>query len=100
MTIKDQSGVDASGEWLRDKGHGTYNARTRKKSLEARVTEPITFDHWQFVVDQGQCLACGKMLVHRQMPDGGTFNGCEDILECKWYISWRVQGAEGVQVKL
>lgn len=100
MSLKDQSGSLAAGEWLKERGLGTYNSRTRKKGLEVRVTEPVTFEHWQFVVDMGRCLACNGLLLHkRNTQTGGDFNICEHA-DCGWYISYRVSDAEGIQVKL
>jgi hypothetical protein len=100
VTPKDQSGSLASGEWLKEHGLGTYNSRTRRKSLEKRVTEPVTFDHWQLVVDMGKCLACGGMLLHkRNTHTGGDFHICEHA-ECGWHIGYEVSLAMGKQVKL
>jgi hypothetical protein len=100
MTIKDQSGVAASSEWLRDNGLGTYNSRTRRKSLEKRVTEPVTFEHWQTVVDMGRCRSCtGLLLTKQNTQTGGHFHICE-YAECGWYISWRASDGTGMQVKL
>lgn len=100
MTLKDQSGAQAAGDWLRENGLARHNARTRKKGLEARVTEPVTFDHWQTVVDMGKCLSCNGLLLHkRNTHTGGDFNICEHE-ECGWYISYRVSDAHGIQVKL
>lgn len=100
MTIKDQSGVSTSSQWLKDNGLGTYNARTRRKSLEVRVTEPITFEHWQTVVDLGRCCACTGLLLHKQNTHtGGSFHICEHA-DCGWYISWRASDGTGNQIKL
>jgi ssDNA-binding Zn-finger/Zn-ribbon topoisomerase 1 len=100
MTSKDQSGAQAAGEWLRERGLATYNPRTTRKTLEQRVTEPVTFDHWQTVVDMGRCLACSSTIHHkRNTKTGGDFHICSQA-DCGWYIGYTVSKATGYQVKL
>lgn len=98
--IKDQSGVDASSQWLQDRGHATHGPRATRKTVENRTTEPVTFDHWQTVVDMGRCLACGGLLnFKRNRGTGGGFHIC-DTKDCGWYIGYEVAKAVGHQVKI
>lgn len=100
MTPKDQSGSQAAGEWLKERGLGTYNPHVTKHGMEERVTEPITFDHWQTVVDMGRCLACAGVIENRRnTKTGGNFHICQ-TKDCGWYIGYSVAKAVGYQVKL
>lgn len=98
--IKDQSAAQAAGEWLKERGLGRYNARTTRVTLAERVTEPVTFDHWQLVIDMGRCLACSGPISQKQNRyTGGFFHICDDK-SCGWYIGYTVAKAIGFQVKL
>lgn len=97
MTLKDQSGVSASAEWLSDHGHSRQSPRRRRRS-ESDVTERVTFDHWETVTDFGRCLRCSSTISPKENPvTGGTFHICS---ACGWYISYRVADGCGRQVKL
>lgn len=100
MTIKDQSGSQAAAQWLRERGKAAHGPRATRKTVGQRVTEPVTFDHWQLVVDMGRCLACNGLISHkRNTQTGGDFHIC-DNKDCGWYIGYTVSKAVGYQVKI
>lgn len=99
---KDQSGAALSGEWLKARGHGTYNARVKGATLDERKTEPITNDYFRTVAEDGLCLQCMAPLRRITRADGGSYWCCasDSYKGCGWYIGWNRRLAIGYQVRV
>ncbi len=94
MTLKDQSGVSASEQWMRERGASTYGAHETSGSLANRVTRPIDKDWYDAVVDVGECLRCQAKLVKSGNPNGGVYMACSTGWQC-YHIGWREDEDKG-----
>lgn len=90
--IKDQGGVSASTEWMRDRGRGTYGPHAHGRSVEDRTTRPIDWNRFESLMDMRRCPACPGLLAVRSNPSGGQFLGCTG---CEYYAGWRAEEARG-----
>lgn len=92
FNVKDQSGVAASTEWLRDRGAGTYGPRSRGRGVEDRTTRPIDWARFEYLMDHRRCPCCPGILAIRANPAGGQFLGCD---LCEYYAGWRADEGRG-----
>lgn len=96
MTLKNQDGVLASAQWMRNSGAGTYGSHETSGSFASRVTRPITKDWYDAVVSVGECLRCASPLVKSGNPSGGVYMACSgpDGWHC-FHIGWREEEGKG-----
>ncbi len=94
MTLKDQSGVSASEQWLRQRGAATYGAHETSGSLANRVTRPISREWYEGVLKEGTCPRCNAALVKSGNPNGGVYMACATGWQC-YHIGWREDDDKG-----
>lgn len=94
--MKDQSGVSASEQWLRERGAGTYGAHETSGSFANRVTRPINREWYDGVLEVGTCPRCDSVLIKSGSPMGGTYMACSspDGWNC-YHIGWRDDDDKG-----